>query len=725
MISLPKLFKHNNYQCVLQSSEEDCGAACLTSISKYYGRFVSITHSREAVGTGQLGTTLLGLRRGFESLGFKTRAVKASLEILDHIKEIPLPGVIHWRGYHWVILYGKSGKNYIIGDPAVGIRYLKRKELAAAWDGIMLVLEPNPESFFTAENAEKEGGFSRFLQRVLPYRNLIFGVLIVNIVLGVLSLASPFLLQILTDDVLVRQDTQLLTVVVVGVVVMTIFSSSLQLLQATMISHFSQRLQLGLVLEFGYKILHLPLSFYETRRSGEIVSRLRDINEINQLLSQVVALLPSQFFVAIVSFGLMLFYSWKLSLAVILIGVLMALSSLPLLPVLRRAIRNLLVLASENQGVLVETFKGAMVVKSTAAAPQFWEEFQVRFGRLANITFNTTQISILNGTFAQFVNRIGGISLLGFGSLLVINQELSIGQLLAFNAMQANVLALMNSLISLVDEYFRSQTAVQRILEINDSTPEQNLSLQKPFVQIPGDADITCKNINYHHAGRVDLMENFSLRIPGGCAIALIGKSGCGKSTLAKLIAGLYQPQSGNIRIGYYNLEDLCLDCLRQQVVYVPQEPHFWSRSIVDNFHLGTPYISFEQIVKACQITGADEFISQLPNKYQTVLGEFGANISGGQRQRLAIARGIVTDPPILILDESTAGLDPVSESHVLERLLQSRKGKTTILITHRPSVIERSDWIVLLDQGRVKMQGSLESLRHQSGEHLKFFSPC
>ncbi|MGF1672289.1 MAG: peptidase domain-containing ABC transporter [Rivularia sp. (in: cyanobacteria)] len=725
MISLPKLFKHKNYQCVLQSSEEDCGAACLTSVSKYYGHFVSITRSREAVGTGQLGTTLLGLRRGFESLGFKTRAVKASLEILDHIKEIPLPGVIHWRGYHWVVLYGKSGKNYIVGDPAVGIRYLKRKELASAWDGIMLVLEPNPESFFQAEKAEKEGGFSRFLQRVLPYRNLIFGVLLVNIVLGVLSLASPFLLQILTDDVLVRQDTQLLTVVVVGVVVMTIFSSSLQLLQATMISHFSQRLQLGLVLEFGYKILHLPLNFYETRRSGEIVSRLRDINEINQLLSQVVALLPSQFFVAMVSFGLMLFYSWKLSLAVILIGVLMALSSLPLLPVLRRAIRNLLVLASENQGVLVETFKGAMVVKSTGAAPQFWEEFQVRFGRLANITFNTTQISILNGTFAQFVNRIGGISLLGFGSLLVINQELSIGQLLAFNAMQANVLALMNSLISLVDEYFRSQTAVQRILEINDATPEQNLSLQKPFVQIPGDADIICKNINYHHAGRVDLMENFSLRIPGGCAIALIGKSGCGKSTLAKLIASLYQPQSGNIRIGYYNQEDLCLDCLRQQVVYVPQEPHFWSRSIVENFHLGTPYISFEQIVKACQITDADEFISQLPNKYQTVLGEFGANISGGQRQRLAIARGIVTDPPILILDESTAGLDPVSESHVLERLLQSRKGKTTILITHRPSVIERSDWIVLLDQGRVKMQGSLESLRHQSGEHLKFFSPC
>ncbi|MBE9192395.1 peptidase domain-containing ABC transporter [Gloeocapsopsis crepidinum LEGE 06123] len=723
-MSLPQ-FRRNSYQCVLQSSEEDCGAACLASVCKYHGRFLSMIRSREAVGTGQLGTTMLGLRRGFEHLGFKTRAVKASLEILDHIKKIPLPSVIHWQGYHWVVLYGKHGKNYIIGDPAVGIRYLKRKEIAAAWDGIMLVLEINPETFFQQEKVEKEEGFNRFLHRILPYRNLIFGVLVVNIVLGVLSLASPFLLQILTDDVLVRQDTELLGVVVIGVVMMTLFSSSLQLLQATMISQFSQRLQLGLVLEFGHKILHLPLNFYETRRSGEIASRLRDINEINQLLSQVVALLPSQLFVALISFCLMLLYSWKLTLAVILIGVLMAGLTFPLLPILRRAIRNLLVLASENQGVLVETFKGALVVKATSAAPQLWEEFQVRFGRLANITFKTTQISIINGTLAQFVHQIGSISLLGFGSLLVIAQELSIGQLLAFNVMQANILALINSLISLVDEYFRSQTAVKRILEITDATPEESFSIQKPFVQIPGDANIVCKDINFHHAGRVDLMENFSLSIPGGCAIALIGQSGCGKSTLAKLIAGLYQPQSGNIRIGYYNQEDLCLDCLRQQVVYVPQEPHFWSRSIVENFHLGTPYISFEQIVKACQITDADEFISQLPNKYQTVLGEFGANISGGQRQRLAIARGIVTDPPILILDESTAGLDPVSESHVLERLLEFRKGKTTILITHRPSVIERSDWIVLLDKGQVKIQGSLESLRNQHGEHLKFFSFC
>ncbi|MDF2388251.1 peptidase domain-containing ABC transporter [Nostoc ellipsosporum NOK] len=717
------LFKLKNYQCVLQLSEEDCGAACLATICKYYGRFLSINRSRETVGTGQLGTTLLGLKRGSEALGFNARAVKASAAIMDRIKEVHLPAIIHWRGYHWVVLYGKKGKKYVIADPAVGLRYVNRQELAIAWNGVMLLIEPDPDRFSDQPQEEPKGGLGRFFKRIWPYRGLLTHVLMINAVLGLLGLGTPILIQILTDDVLVRGDMQLLTVVVTAVVVMTLFSSSLRVLQGIMIAHFGQRLQLGLVLEFGRKILQLPLNFYEGRRSGEITSRLRDINEINQLVSQIVVLLPSQFFVAVVSFSFMLFYSWQLTLAVVLFGALITLSTLPFLPILRQKTRNLLVLGAENQGVLVETFKGAQVLKTTNAAPQFWDEFQSRFGRLANLNFSTIQIGIINNTIASFLTTIGGVVLLGLGSILVIRGELSIGQMLAFNTLQVNVLNLIDSLVGLTDEYFRSQTAISRLLEIIDATPEVVGGGQKPIAQIPTDADICCFHVTFHHPGRVDLLEDFSINLPGGKVIALIGKSGCGKSTLAKLIAGLYQPNSGNIRIGVYNTQDLSLDCLRQQVVYVPQEPHFWSRSIVENFRLGTPYISFEEIVKACHIADADGFISQLPNNYQTVLGEFGANLSGGQRQRLAIARGILTDPPILILDEATAGLDPVSESQVMDRLLESRKGKTTILITHRPSVVNRADWIVLIDKGQVQMQGTIETFFAQQGEHLKFLS--
>ncbi|WP_341530254.1 peptidase domain-containing ABC transporter [Nostoc sp. UHCC 0302] len=712
-----------NYQCVSQLSEEDCGAACLASISKYYGRFLSITKSREAVGTGQLGTTLLGLKRGCETLGFNARAVKAAPAIIDRIKEITLPAIIHWHGYHWVVLYDKRGSKYVIADPSVGIRYVSREELTTAWNGVMLLLEPDTERFTNQPEEQAKGGLGRFLARILPYRGLLTQVLMINVVLGLLALGTPVLIQLLTDDVLVRGDTQLLTVVITAVIVMSLFSSSLQVLQAIMIAHFGQRLQLGLVLEFGRKILQLPLSYYEARRSGEITSRLRDINEINQLVSQIVVLLPSQFFIAVVSFCLMLFYSWKLTLAVILFAVLMTLSTLPFLPILQQKTRSLLVLGSENQGVLVETFKGAQVIKTTNAAPQFWDEFQSRFGRFANLTFSTIQIGIINGTIAKLLATLGGVILLGLGSVLVIQGEITIGQMLAFNTLQVNVLNFIDSLVSLADDYVRSQTAISRLLEVIDATPEVIGGSPKPVAKISEDADIRFSHIQFHHAGRVDLLEDFSLKLPGGKVIALIGQSGCGKSTLAKLMAGLYEPNSGNIRIGFYNIQDLSLECLRQQVVYVPQEPHFWSRSILDNFRLGTPYISFEEVVKACEIADAEGFISQLPNKYQTVLGEFGANLSGGQRQRLAIARGILTNPPVLVLDEATAGLDPISESHVLNRLLEYRKGRTTILITHRPSVINRADWIVLLDKGQVQLQGTLDTFLSQQGEHLKFLS--
>ncbi|MFN6499208.1 MAG: peptidase domain-containing ABC transporter [Nostoc sp. DedQUE01] len=714
------------YQFVKQHSKEDCGAACLAAIAKYYGRTFTLSRIREAVGTGQFGTTLLGLKRGAETLGFNARPVKTSPELLERMNEAPLPAIIHWKGNHWVVLYGKKGKKCLVADPAVGVRYLSPQEIAEGWtDWLILLLEPDPVRFFAQED-DKVGGFWRFFKRVWIYRAILAQVLPLNLTLGLLSLASPFLLQILTDDVLVRGDTKLLTTVAIAVVVMNIVSRSLSFVQSNLIAHFAQRLQLGLVLEFGRQILRLPLSYYEARRSGEIVSRLRDISQINQLVANLIITLPSQFFIALISFSFMVFYSWKLTAVAVFIAMMMSISTIVFQPTLRQKTRELLVQEAETQGVLVETFKGALTLKTTTSRPQFWDEFQSRFSRLANVTFSTIQIGIINNTFSGFVAGIGGVILLWFGGNLVINpaENLSIGQLLAFNSMNGNFLGLIATLISFVEEFTRAKTATQRLTEVIDATAENEGDEIKPFAEIRSDTDIICTNINFHYAGRLDLIDNFSLTIPGGKVVAIIGKSGCGKSTLAKLIAGLYPLQSGNIRIGLYNIQDLSLDCLRQQVVLVPQEPHFWSRSIVENFRLGAPHVTFEEIVRACQVAEADEFINNLPEKYQTILGEFGANISGGQRQRLAIARAIVTDPPVLILDESTGGLDPVSETQVLDKLFKHRWGKTTILITHRPKVVNRADWIVLLDRGKLKLQGSLEDLRTKPGDHIDFLMP-
>jgi ATP-binding cassette, subfamily C, bacterial len=590
-------------------------------------------------------------------------------------------------------------------------------------DGVMLLQEPDANRFYAQADDPTEG-ISQWLRRLWIFRYLIGEAFLCALVIGLLSLASPFLLQILTDDVLIRGDTQLLNTVVLAVIAISLMRRSLGLVQKNLIAHFAQRLELGLVLEFGKQLLQLPLIYYEARRSGEIVSRLRDIHEINRLISRNIVSLPSDVLIAAVSFTFMILYSRKLTLLAIGIGITMSLSTIVFLPTLQQKNRSMLVLSAENQGVLVETFKGAITMKTNAAAPQFWEEFQSRFGRLANLIFSTKQISIINNTFSSLVSDIGNVGLLWFGSSLVINKELSIGQLLAFTSMNRNVNSLINSVIDLLDDLTRVQTATTRLQEVITATPETEPGTQKPWVELSGENDIVCSNLNFHYPGRSDLLADFSLVIPGGKITALIGKSGCGKSSLSKLIAGLYQLQSGNIQINLYNIQDLSLDCLRQQVVLVPQDAHFWSRSIVENFRLGNPEISFGQIVKACQIAQADEFISNLPEKYQTVLGEFGANLSGGQRQRLSVARGIVNDPPILILDESTAGLDPVSEAQLLEQLITHRQGKTTILISHRPRVIERANWIVMLDKGKLVLEGTPTELRSLPGEHLEFLSP-
>jgi ABC-type bacteriocin/lantibiotic exporter with double-glycine peptidase domain len=607
------------YQIVLQHSEEDCGAACIATIAKHYGRTLAINRVREAVGTGSRGTTLLGLNRGAEALGFNVRQVKASAEFIDSLHKAPLPAIIHWKGYHWVVLYGQKGQKYVIADPGVGIRYLSHRELVTGWgSGVMMLLQPDDSRFYE-QSEDQVGGIGRYLKRVWPYRAILTQAIAINFAVGLLSLVSPMMMQLLTDDVLVRGDTQLLTTVAIGAIAMNLFSSVVSLVQSHLIGHFGQRLQLGLLLEYGRKLLRLPLSYFEGRRSGEVVSRIADVNHINTLVSQIVLGLPSQLFIALISLGLMLFYSWGLTLASVAAFVITTVVNLLFLPALRQKTRSTIVEGTENQGFLVETFRGVQVLKTTQATPQAWQEYQSNFGRLANLGWSTMKLGLYSSTITSILSTFTSIGVLWLGSYLVINQTLSIGQLLAFSGMSANFLGFLSSAIGLVDEFITAQIVIQRLSEVIDATPEDENDLKKPWAEIKDNADITCTNLNFHHAGRVDLLEDFSLTIPGGQVIALIGKSGCGKSTLAKLLAGLYSSQSGNIRYGLYNQQDLSLECLRQQVVLVPQEPHFWSRSIVENFHFSYPDISFEQIVKACQIAGADEFISHLPDKYQTV----------------------------------------------------------------------------------------------------------
>jgi ABC-type bacteriocin/lantibiotic exporter with double-glycine peptidase domain len=710
-------------QIVRQQNEEDCGAACLATIAKHHGRTFAIGRVRSAVGTGMRGTTLLGLRRGAEALGFNARPVQATAELIDNLDAAPLPAIIHWRGNHWVVLYGQRGNRYTIGDPGSGVRQIAHQELITNWpNGILLLLEPDSIRF-SEQSDDKIGGFGMFFQRVLPYKGTILQAIAINIVVGLLALTLPIVMQVLTDDVLVRSDRQLLMTVGISVIALNLFRSAIGLIQSNLIAHFSQKLKLGLNLDYGFKLLRLPLSYFDAHRSGEVVSRLSDVRQIHSLLSQVVLGLPSQFFTTLVSLGLMLFYSYQLTLAALAAFVVIITINLLFVPSLQQKTRRLITEGAENQGFLVETFRGAIVLKTSQATPQAWSEYQRNFGRLANLEWRAIQLEVYISTIAQLLGSITSIGLLWLGSYLVIDRTLSIGQLIAFTGMSGNLFGFLSMVVGLVDEFITAQIIVERLGEVLDSPIEEDISKPKPRVRISAAKDISCTKINFHHAGRVALLKDFSLDIPAGKVTALIGQSGCGKSTLAKLITGLYPLQSGNISYGKYSQSDISLDCLRQQVVLVPQTPHFWSRSIVENFQFSNPEVPFEDVILACEIACADEFIRDLPDKYQTVLGEFGANLSGGQLQRLAIARSIVTNPPILILDESTGALDPALEAEVLDRLLAYRHRKITILIAHRPAVIRRADLLVYLDRGELKLVGSPAELSKIPGEHLNFLN--
>jgi ATP-binding cassette subfamily C protein len=451
------------YAVYKQHNVEDCGAACIAAIVKHFGYTTTLAKAREAVGTSQQGTTLLGLQRGAETIGFFSRAVQADPAVLQQLHEMPLPAILHWRGVHWVVFYGQQGKRFVIMDPAVGLRYLNRYEFREGWsDWVALLLTPDPPRL-AQQNAEQTSKLFQFFQQAWFYRIILGQVFLINLVLGTLSLATPFLIQILTDDVLVRQDANLLNAVAIAIATLLVFSNLLSWIQSNLILHFSKRLELNMLMDFCRKLLHLPLQYFEDHRSGEVVSRLQDVYMVYQMVSQIVVSLPGQIFVAFISLLLMLVYSPPLTLAALIIGALMSLSTIAFLPALQRRTREALVMDADNQGVLVETFKGAITFKSLVATHQLWEELQDRLGRLATLTFHTSQIGIANSSFAGVVSGLGNIGLLWIGSRIVMQGQLSIGQLLAFHAMNRNFMALINTLIGVMDEMARVRAATQRL----------------------------------------------------------------------------------------------------------------------------------------------------------------------------------------------------------------------------------------------------------------------
>lgn len=717
------------YAFVKQHSEEDCGAACLATVARHYGKKVPMPLVRQLVGTGHSGTTLLGLRRGADELGFNCRALRTDVDdtFFRDVHQINLPAILHWEGNHWVVLYSVLPRNVVIADPREGILRLPRQQFLKGWgDGVLLTLEPDLARLQKQpDDASKIHFLMRMLRLARPYGGLVARAMALNGVIGLIGLGIPMLMQVLTDDILVRRDSQLLGVLGIGMLAIYGFRALIDFLERKISTYFFERLELALLLEYGHKLLQMPMRYFDSHRSGDILNRIIELGRVNTMFSALFLDLPADMFLAIVSLVVMCIYSPSLTLMALAAYVLIVLVQLAFLPrkyaIAGRHIRK----TADNQALLVEFFRGAQLLKSSNAGQQAWDEYQDDFGELARLSWQEGQLTILSNGAVALLSSFLQIGLLVYGSTFVLDNTLSIGQLLAFSGLGMNVLEFFRDGSRFAVEVLADRSIFGRLTDVLEGESEQKDMHKKWWVDLRGNEALELSNLCFAHPGRRQALSNLNTLIPGGCVSALVGGSGSGKSTLAKLIAGMYPPASGLIRFGDASQQDLALDCLRSQVCLVTQDSHFFNRSIIDNFRFVHPQASYEDIVEACRVAIADEFVIELPNGYNSMLGEFGTNLSGGQKQRLAIARSLLANPPVLILDESTSALDPVLESRVLDRLLQFREGRTTILISHRPSVIARCDFLLYMENGQLKFTGPLSEVDPQRAPALARFLPA
>ena len=700
-----------SYPHIKQQSSSDCGAACVATITQYWGKRLSINYLRELIGTGRSGASLKSLAKAAESIGYHARPVRASL---SKIIEQNNPWIAHWKGDHYIVVYYVKGDRVLIADPAESKSEISRSEFLASWTGYALLLEPTEKLY---EAPEEKRSLSRFLYLLLPYRSIGLLIIIASLLIQVLGLVSPLFTQIILDQVVTNKSQSTLNVLVIGLILFSVLGIGLSSVRSYLLSYLSNRLDLTMVGGFINHALNLPLKFFETRRVGDIITRVQENQKIQQFLIENVMLTWLDFFTGFIYLGLMLYYNWQLTLLVLLLIPPIIILTLVATPLLRKISRERFNAAADQNSSLVEMMSGISTVKAVTAEQDLRWRWEDQLTRQLNIQFKGDKLAINLGLLSGLINTIGGAVLLWYGASLVIQDRLTIGQYVAFNMMQGYLIAPVMALVDLWDELQEVLISVERLNDVFETKSEeahQGSKLVLPKLQ--GKLELDDVTFRYDSEEDANILQNVSLKVEAGKTIAIVGRSGSGKSTLVKLIQGLYHPISGQISIDGHNLKHISLQSLRSQMGVVPQDCFLFSGTILENITLYRAEYSLEQAIAAAKLAEAHAFIQTLPLGYNTKVGERGDSLSGGQRQRIAIARAFLGEPPILILDEATSSLDTESERRFQENLARLSRQRTTFIIAHRLSTVRNADSIIVLDRGVIAEQGNHQELIAKKG---------
>ena len=703
------------YPFCAQQSASDCGAACLVMIGRYWGKKFSVSRLRDIANVDRNGSSLKGLASAAESIGFTSRPVKASL---DKLAIANLPAIVHWSGKHYIVVYQITKDRVIVCDPALGQLSLSHDQFKQDWTNYVLLLQPTA---LLKDAPEVSTPFWQFFELVKPHSIVLFEVFIASVLIQVFGLVTPLFTQLILDRVVVQQSNLTLTAVGLGLLIFGWFQVAMTGLRQYLLDHTANRVDLSLIVGFINHTFRLPLGFFESRFVGDIIARVQENRKIQRFLTGEALSIVLDLLTVFVYLGLMFWYSWKMALLILVIVPPFVILALVATPFLKRISREIFAAHAEETGYLIQSLTGISTVKSMAVEHSVqwnWEDF---FGKAIQKNFSGQVIGNRLQVFSATIETTARTALLWFGASLVIRNELTIGQLVAFNMLLGNVISPFQRLIVLWSDLQEVIIAIERINDVIDTDLEEDLQgancLSLPPIR--GEIEFAQVTFRYHPESDRNALENLSFTVHPGQTVALVGRSGSGKTTISKLLLGLYLPTAGKIYIDGYDLENISLRSLRSQVGVVDQDTFLFGGTIRENISISQPHADLESIIAAAQQAGAHEFIKEFPLAYETQIGEGGGLLSGGQRQRLAIARALLGNPPLLILDEATSSLDAESERIIQNNLNQILHNRTTLVIAHRLSTVRNADLILVLDRGIIVESGTHQALMAKQGHYF------
>lgn len=719
------------YVCIKQHDISDCGAACLATICKQNGLYKSITKIREVAGTDKQGTNAYGIIKAAETLGFTAKGVKGNKEAL--FSDFPLPCIAHvvvdGVFLHYVVIHKITSKQIIIADPAKGIVKLSPEEFLGEvhedskaphymWSGVLILMMKN-ESFVSVK--ENKGLFGRFFHILLPQRKLIIHIFCASVILSLLGIVAAFYFKILIDSVLPDSLESTLFTLSIGIIVLNIFKVILTAFRSQLLMYLSQRLDIALLLGYYRHIIKLPMSFFGTRKVGEIISRFTDASKVRDAISGATLTIMIDTFMAIGGALILYFQNAKM----FSIAVIMVLFYCVIVFLFNGFYRKLNQSRMENNAQLtaymVESLNGIQTVKAYNAERKVDFETESRFVRLLRSVFNLGFTENIQSSLKSTVELIGGVVIIWVGAIDVLHGSMTIGSLITFNSLLAYFLDPVKNLINLQPQIQTAVVAAERLGEILELEAEKTETEEHKLKEVSLLGNIVINKVNFRYGMRQRVLEDISLSIFKGETVAFVGESGSGKTTLSKLLLHFYKAESGEILINDYNIDDISLELLRDKIAYIPQETFLFSGTIMENLTLGMDDVTFEDVIAATKMAQAHDFINELPLRYETNLDENGANLSGGQRQRLAIARALLKKPEILILDEATSNLDAITEQALDKSINEFEKNMTIIIIAHRLSTVKNCDRIFVMEKGKIIESGNHVDLCRLNGKYARF----